>query len=277
MSSWTMRAATEQDLMAIVDLLNERAAHLAARGISQWSPGWMTKARMLPMIQRGETWVGHDAGQLIVTVSLSTQADPDFWTSEERAIPALYLSKLASRQPGAGTLAIEWARQHARRLGYPVLRLDAWATNEALHAYYRRNGWTHLRTMHVPGRNSGALFEIPTRRSTLIIQTNLNVHRPDSSSVIPETRPEVLLEVPGSVVKGVAPFLEEEHPISLPLGSVRPVWHDSTTWRIGIPGWGKSYADYVIQWDALDTLPTDTKYVLVAPKDSNQDVTLTPV
>lgn len=277
MSQWTMRAATEADVEAVVELLNEAADRLHARGISQWSPGWMTTGRMAPMINRGETWMVHDGkGRLAATVSLSPDADSDFWRPDETTTPALYLNKLASRQSGSGAWAVEWARHYAGSLGYPVLRLDAWATNEELHAYYRRQGWTHLRTMQVPGRNSGALFEIDTRRPTMIVKTTANVHRPDSSTVAQETRSEVLLEVTGSVVKGVSPFRTEEHAISLPLGLVRPVWHDGTTWRVGVPGWGEAYADYVMQWDILNSLSTEVRYTLVSPKRRDQDVVLIP-
>ncbi|WP_116247738.1 GNAT family N-acetyltransferase [Nocardiopsis sp. FIRDI 009] len=277
MTGWIIRAATENDLTAVVELLNEVADDLAARGISQWSPGWMSGHRMLPMIQQGETWVAHDAdGQLAATVSLSTAADSDFWSAEEQATPALYLNKLASRQSGAGAWAIEWALRYAGALGYPVVRLDAWASNEQLHEYYRRRGWTHLRTMRVPGRNSGALFEIATRKPTMIIETTTNVHSPDSPRAGLTTRPEVLLEVTGAVVKGVAPFMTDEHQLSVPLGVVRPVWHDGTTWRVGNPGWGDDYAEYVVRWPALDALSTDTRYSLVAPKAEDQDVTLIP-
>jgi hypothetical protein len=42
------------------------------------------------------------------------------------------------------------------------LRLDAWRTNEALHAYYRKAGFQHVRTVEYPHRGSGALFQRAT-------------------------------------------------------------------------------------------------------------------
>ncbi|MCX4387635.1 hypothetical protein OG777_11920 [Micromonospora peucetia] len=41
------------------------------------------------------------------------------------------------------------------------LRLNAWKANAALHCYYLGQGFRHVRTVDVPGRNSGALFERP--------------------------------------------------------------------------------------------------------------------
>jgi len=41
------------------------------------------------------------------------------------------------------------------------LRLDAWTTNPALHNYYRRRGFQHVRT--VASRISGACFQRPAQ------------------------------------------------------------------------------------------------------------------
>src|SRR5699024_9206399 len=97
-----VRLAGNDDVQDVVDLLNEVAQGLYDRGIDQWAPGWMSQNRVLPMIQRGETWVVHDGSQLVATVSLAERSDPDFWTPAEQQISALYLAKLASRRPGAG-------------------------------------------------------------------------------------------------------------------------------------------------------------------------------
>lgn len=43
--------------------------------------------------------------------------------------------------------------------GAEWVRLDAWRTNTALHAYYLRHGFEHLRTVERAHRNSGALFQ----------------------------------------------------------------------------------------------------------------------
>ncbi|MFE3457395.1 GNAT family N-acetyltransferase [Nocardiopsis aegyptia] len=166
MTQWKIRSATPEDMEGVVDLLNYAADQLRERGISQWRPGWMNSERMLPMIERGETFVVHDAaGNLIATVSLNERPDPDFWTPDEQKLPSLYLSKLAGRVSGVGEWVLDWAVQRAYTLGYEAVRLDAWATNTGLHRYYRERGWVHLRTMRIPGRNSGALFEFRTRAS----------------------------------------------------------------------------------------------------------------
>jgi|SRR5690625_1143163 len=108
----------------------------------------------------------------------------------------------------------------------------------------------------------------------MIIESHVSVHSPDAPTAIMQTRPDVLFKVPGSVVRGVPPFLETDHPITLPPGRERLVWHDGSVWRVGVPGWGGSYADYVVHWPELESLSADTKYMLVAPRTSGEDVTL---
>lgn len=108
----------------------------------------------------------------------------------------------------------------------------------------------------------------------MIIESSASVHSPDSPSAVMQTRPELLFKVPKSVVRGVPPFLEDEHPITLAPGLECPVWHDGTVWRVGIPGWGASYAAHVVHWPATNALSTDTRYTLAAPKTRHGDVTL---
>lgn len=98
-------------------------------------------------------------GWPIATVTLSDSADPD---SGHRP-SALYVHRLVVTRrlagAGLGGALLDWAAERAHRQGYRWLRLDAWRTNKGLLNYYRRLGWTHLRTVDAPGRFSGALFQ----------------------------------------------------------------------------------------------------------------------
>ena len=110
----------------------------------------------------------------------------------------------------------------------------------------------------------------------MIIESYISSHSPDTPTATMQTRPEILFKVPGSAVRGVPPFLEAEHPITLSPGRERLVWHDGSAWRVGIPGWGDSYAEYVAHWPALDRLSVNAEYTLAAPNTDLEDVTLVP-
>jgi hypothetical protein len=45
------------------------------------------------------------------------------------------------------------------------MRMNVWSTNGRLHDYYRALGFKHVRTVDIPGRMSGALFERELARS----------------------------------------------------------------------------------------------------------------
>lgn len=58
-----------------------------------------------------------------------------------------------------GGKLLDWAESLAAARGRKWLRLDAWRTNEQLHAYYRRQGFTRFKVVDLSHRGSGALFQ----------------------------------------------------------------------------------------------------------------------
>ena len=153
--------ATCADLEDVLGLLNGAAERLHERGISQW-PVPFGAGRIGPLIARGEVLLVRDGGIPVATASVSADGDPDFWSPCELAEPASYVCKVAeggrvSRVRVNGCCGGSPTRPAER--GDTWVRLDAWRTNQGLHAYYAARRWYHLRTEDVTGRNSGALFQ----------------------------------------------------------------------------------------------------------------------
>jgi GNAT superfamily N-acetyltransferase len=119
---------------------------------------------MVQSIAAKQTLLLRDANSFepLGTITFSTEGDPDFWTEEERAVPSLYLAKLATRTDsagqGLGRLMLDYALYYAVAQRLKEVRMDVWKTATNLHEYYRMQGWTYLRTVEKPGRFSGALF-----------------------------------------------------------------------------------------------------------------------
>ncbi|MFG2848237.1 GNAT family N-acetyltransferase [Kitasatospora sp. NPDC048296] len=67
---------------------------------------------------------------------------------------------------GIGARLADWGRWRAATAGAELVRANAWSDNTALHAYYRAYGWRLLRI--VEGSRSGALFEMPVRRTPAV-------------------------------------------------------------------------------------------------------------
>jgi GNAT superfamily N-acetyltransferase len=160
----TIERATRTDLPEVLRVLNEAAAWLTSKGIDQWWYGFGPN-RIGPMVDRREVWIVRDGGRAVGTMTISGEADPDFWTATESSQAAVYVSKVAITRDeadhGLGALLLRWAVDYAARIGCEWVRLDAWRTNEGLHDYYRRQGWDHVRTVGLPHRRSGALFQRP--------------------------------------------------------------------------------------------------------------------
>ncbi len=162
----TVRTANTADLPAVLALLKEASAWLRSKGVDQWQrPPRVDRLRA--DIERGEVFLAEDGtGEPIATLTLTPDADPDFWTSADEPHAALYVHRLVTARRvaghGLGAALLDWAAQRAHRQGHRWLRLDAWRTNQGLLDYYRRLGWTHLRTVNKPGRFSGALFQTDT-------------------------------------------------------------------------------------------------------------------
>jgi GNAT superfamily N-acetyltransferase len=160
----TICPAAPSDLGDVLSLLKEAASWLRSRGLDQW-PGGFGADRIAPLINRGEVYLIRDGAVAIATVTVSAEGDADFWTPAELAEPALYVAKLAIARDRAGhrfgELILRWTVDFAARQGTDWARLDAWRTNHQLHRWYRQAGWTYVRTVPVPHRNSGALFQRP--------------------------------------------------------------------------------------------------------------------
>lgn len=159
-----IRTATHDDLPAVLELLNTTADWVHSKGLNQW-PNGFDETKIGPLVDRTEVLMVHDGDVLAATIAASHWGDVDFWTDDELTEPATYVTKAAIDRSyagrGLGDLLFRWVTDMAALRGDQWVRLDAWRTNTSLHDYYRRRGWTYLRTVNAPHRNSGALFARP--------------------------------------------------------------------------------------------------------------------
>jgi len=167
---------TREDLKDIIELRDEATEWLHGLGTDQWQQAWPDaqgeNERLESSIDKGNTWIVRDGPVAVATFVIDTFSDPQLWTEDEQAEPALYIHRFIVRRDRAGIelgatlmdLIEVWAKPHEDYEGYDWLRVDVWTTNEDLHKYYRRIGFDYLRT--VPGDYpSSALFqrEVPKR------------------------------------------------------------------------------------------------------------------
>jgi ribosomal protein S18 acetylase RimI-like enzyme len=154
----------------VVAILREVSDWLAARGIA-----WMVSfpGPVAEKVNDGQVWLAapvstSGTSEAIATLTVDADADVELWGEPGRE--AGYVHRLAVARNfagvGIGAALLEFASDQVARWGMAWLRLDCNKDNEELQNYYRRNGFSYLRTIDLPHRISGALFEKPARRNS---------------------------------------------------------------------------------------------------------------
>lgn len=173
-----VRPARLDDIDTILGWRRERATWLAGKGTDQWQVPW-PRAAVTTAVSAGQTWMIWDGDTPIATVTLTAWTDTEglwkldrdhgaLWYVDDDPFNALYASKLtvplAYAGTGLGAEILDWAGGRAYDAGVTWLRLDAWTTNTALHRYYERLGFTHVRTVET--RSSGWCAQRPAQQYT---------------------------------------------------------------------------------------------------------------
>jgi ribosomal protein S18 acetylase RimI-like enzyme len=130
------------------DLEEIRAAYAAgrARQVEQRSPVWpeFTDSAILDEIGSGYLLRVVDGSALVGVFSVAYE-DAAIWGDHERRAH-IYLHRIAraSTYPGRGLVdaVLTWARAHCEALGREGLRMDTWASNDALITFYGTRGFT---------------------------------------------------------------------------------------------------------------------------------------
>lgn len=169
--------ATPSDVPELATITSEVVAWLNTKGTDQWqklAPGGASERRVTSVwadaVEHGTAWIARNAaGVALGGMIVDTVADPELWFAEDAPDTALYMhrmvaSRSAPEADGVGKHLIAHAVNQADAAAKLWLRLDAWATNTALHQYYVAAGFEHVRTCHYDHRGSGACFQHPTGR-----------------------------------------------------------------------------------------------------------------
>jgi GNAT superfamily N-acetyltransferase len=138
-----IRAADPTEAPLVAALLAEVAQWLRDHSILQWDPAEFTPALVARWQAMGVVLLAWHGDEAIGTVSLSLHDDP-LW--RDVPAPAVYLHKLAVRRSVAGQgvshallrASAAWAAAQGAR----VIRLDCWAGNAKLRAFYANAGYT---------------------------------------------------------------------------------------------------------------------------------------
>ncbi|GII55159.1 hypothetical protein Pth03_35480 [Planotetraspora thailandica] len=179
----TLRRARPADLPTVLTLLAEAARWLNAADVRQWPAGGFPASKIEPLVEQGVMYLLDDGIDPVpaATMAVDGHADPEFWTAPDRPGDALYVHKLAVSRAyagrGLGGALLGWACGLAAAEGLPWLRLDCAKDNPRLQAFYRKHGFRHVRTVDLPHRASGALFERPAARASYGGALDITAHK----------------------------------------------------------------------------------------------------
>lgn len=143
--------------------------YVASKDTDQYQTGIdpaVVRKNLDRQIDNGEFYGWQTDDGTFVAVAALTEPDPDYWTPDERDEPQTYIGRLyvaeEAHGKGHGAAMLNAIAENARARDDRWVRLNCWTTNTRLHAYYEANGYEHVRTVDVPGRMSGALFQRST-------------------------------------------------------------------------------------------------------------------
>jgi ribosomal protein S18 acetylase RimI-like enzyme len=138
------------DLDDVLEVLNETARWLTSRGINQWVDGF-PRQLVAADISRGEVYLARRERRAVGTFTLQW-SDELFWPGAVGE--AGYIHRIAVRREarGLGVELLQMAERVTASSGRKSLRLDCFAGNDALCAYYERAGFARRGDIEVDGR-----------------------------------------------------------------------------------------------------------------------------
>jgi ribosomal protein S18 acetylase RimI-like enzyme len=176
-----LRLATSADLTGIFRLLDDAAAWLrTAKDTDQWERPWPTReardARVRAGVEHGDTWIVLDGYVPMGTITIKPRPNTAVWSGLDRGCDlsdrAVYVHRLVTARNytglgGLGSALLSWAGRKGQRLyGAQWIRIDVWASNLALHDYYRKRGFQPCGRCADRCYPSGALFQKPVTPAT---------------------------------------------------------------------------------------------------------------
>ena len=144
-----IRFATRSDLASIQAIYAHARAMQQSRGVEAW-PEFAPQS-ILDEIDHGRLLCVETEDGLAGVFSTAYD-DVALWSDRERN-DHVYLHRIAksanARLNGLVDVVLAWAAEHCRELGRSGLRMDTWASNEALIAFYESRGFRVVDRIHV--------------------------------------------------------------------------------------------------------------------------------
>lgn len=152
--SYTITNATTNDLVAIYQLFEEAIQFQKKHNYIGWNN--YDKEFIKNDIQNGFLFKLLNEGEIICIFSICYK-DELIWREKEKG-DALYLHRVVVNQQFKGERTfqqvLDWAIQFAQEKKLQYIRIDTWAKNEKIIAYYKTYGFAFVENYTTPGTDA---------------------------------------------------------------------------------------------------------------------------
>ena len=160
----TYRAATEDDLPAILAIVSDAREALRRRKVDQWQGDYPAARHFLADLARGECFVVLHGEEVAAFFTLSTHAEQSYaaitdgkWT-EGMAYCVLHRAAVSQEWRGSGMAEkmLRCVEEQARAFGLRCVRTDTHRKNKAMQRLLREGGYRYRGNVQVtvePGRD----------------------------------------------------------------------------------------------------------------------------
>ena len=150
--------AVPADVDDVLDVLNEAARWLSARGINQWPIDGFPRELIAGDVSRGEVYLARRQRRAVGTFTLKW-SDELFWPGV--AEEAGYIHRIAVRRDarGLGIELLKSAERATTATGRKLLRPDCFSGNVTLCSYYERAGFVRRADIEIDPRDDATVPE----------------------------------------------------------------------------------------------------------------------
>ena len=170
----TIRETNMQDLDAVMAIIEEARATIAALGIDQWQNGSPNRSMVEEDVALGQSRCIEADGVIVGTFAVILAGEPTYdpiydgaWTTPDRdsdgryAYVAIHRVAIAvsSRGQGVSTAMIEYAARFAREQGRIALRIDTHSGNVVMRRMLEKHGFVHRGVIHLATGEERVAYE----------------------------------------------------------------------------------------------------------------------
>lgn len=128
-------------------ILDANRNALAKLGIAQWTPHYPTRESIESDIKRAEGYVCLEGAAVAAYMQLSSVQDPEYaeidWRINTNSVLTVHRLAVAPEAQGKGIAhaMMNFAEEHASKMGYAAIRLDAFSRNKIALKFYEKRGY----------------------------------------------------------------------------------------------------------------------------------------